>query len=332
MSIYDTASITIFEAVAEPFSLPPVNNAPAQLAIGTTATYMVSIIPPDTEITWSSSDTSVVNFVGGNTGNNVAVKGISLGDTKLTANIKGFTGEPPEFNISATPKLSVKARIWVVCDTNGVPCVSVPYINNKVAEANVWLSQKGMDLQIESISYTNRADWLTFTNSTVASETLRYLPHPGDSLKIVFVNHINNARGFCGRWVIGIGLDATNVTLAHEVCHQGGLKDIYPARGNFSIYNIGVTQKGRMDDKDWGAGYYQNNLLHTDLITRCLMYYTHHTNRGHIPHGSVYGVYIKEQVYLNGQWVEIIDIGDVPVGLNKLIQQPLHPPPPIPRP
>ena len=267
----------------------------------------------------------MLNFLNGNEGNTVTVTGTSVGEAKLTANIEGFTGPPPEFNVKVTDLKPVKAYIWIVCDNNGNPCVSAPYVTNKVDEANIWLAQKGIDLQIAGINYTNRSDWLTMPSSGVAHDTLRELSHSGDGLKIVFVKGINGARGFNGSDCIGIGLDATDTTLAHEVCHAGGLRDIYAVVRDrntgaiiLDIFDAGVVQAGYMDVKDWGTGYYQNGLLHTNLITRCLMYGTWSPNRGHIPHGSVHGVHRPTPG-------AALTIGMAPVGLDKLSQQPKHP-------
>jgi len=276
-------------------------------------------VTPSVDITWSNSNDSALSFVGGNMGSTVTVKGLAAGETtKLTAHIVGSTIPPAEFNVKVTGKKPVKARIWIVCDSNGVPCVSGSYVTNRVNEANVWLDQTEMDLQIESIVYTNCQNWLMFQNPDAAHAELGELPHPGGYLKIVFVNEIVGARGFNGDYCIGMTTNAVDVTLAHEVCHAGGLRDIYPERGSLSITDAGVVQAGYLDPNDWGAGYYQKDLQHTNLITRLLMYYTHHDNRGHIPHGKVYGVYRPTRT-------SPLTIGKASVGLDTLNPNPAHP-------
>lgn len=117
-----------------------------------------------------------------------------------------------------------------------------------------------------------------------------------------------------------------NTTLAHETGHACGLRDIYPfVRNNTNviicdIFNAGVVQAGYMNPKDWGAGYYQRDLLHTNLITRLLMYGYGSADdiRGHIPHGSVYGAY-----YPRGSNLPVTGMSEV--GLNSITnRQPIH--------
>ena len=73
-----------------------------------------------------------------------------------------------------------------------------------------------------------------------------------------------------------------------------------------------------MDVKDWGVGYYQKDLLHTNLITRLLMYGVKNPNMNHVPHGSVYGVFRRTPS-------SPLEIGMAPVGLNSITnRQPVH--------
>ena len=51
------------------------------------------------------------------------------------------------------------------------------------------------------------------------------------------------------------------------------------------IINIaGLVKTGYMTQKDWGAGYYDENLQHTDLVKRLLMYGYNEPTKGHVSH------------------------------------------------
>gem|GEM_PF-3508275 len=85
---------------------------------------------------------------------------------------------------------------------------------------------------------------------------------------------------------------------------------------------MGFAQASYMDAKDWGTGYYPDNLQHTNLVKRLLMYGVKDSAKGYVPHGSVYGVYNKTWDSLNHKWIP--DIGDVQIGLDKVNRKPQH--------
>jgi len=325
----DTISIMAYEVIAEPVSLPSVTNAPAQFPIGSNVTYSVSVTP-GAEITWEISDHDVLNFVDGNTGSTVTVAGTSVGVAKLTAHIKGLSEPPPEFNVKVTDL--PYTDVWAFIVSNNVTAAWTPTaVSNLVNQANPEVSQFGIQLRVVGIIYTNNPSWYDITNTTWAHTNMGAVANPGNGLKVFFVNEINNGRtlGFngsnCMAIATGTNIIKLGTTLAHETGHACGWRDIYSSRGNntnviiIDIFDAGIVKKEYMDTKDWGAGYYQNDLLHTNFITRLLMYGISHGNKGHVPHGDVYGIYRPRG---SNQFIK----GKVPIGLDNpnFTRQPKH--------
>jgi len=117
--------------------------------------------------------------------------------------------------------------------------------------------------------------------------------------------------------------DSQRSGLAHELGHACGLRDIYewfrdPTTGVVtSINDAGLTRASYMHPKDWAAGYYPRGLLHTNLITRVLMYGYSHDTKGCIPYGDAYGVYLPVNA------TQLIT-GMAPVGFKDMKRNPTH--------
>jgi len=224
--------------------------------------------------------------------------------------------------------------IYIVCDDDGNnPVMTKESAAILFTDANKYLAQGGIHVPVtvDHIQHINRSAWknLNSTNTTFR-QTLRQMgetPRAGD-LRIFFIESYNgsNRTGFNGDYCMAIAKNASAVTLAHEIGHACGLRDIYSyVRNNTNqithhIFNAGVVKAEYMDPLDWGAGYYAADLQQTNLITRLLMYGYIHPNANHIPHGNVYGVYRPK---INGV-IQPPTIGLAPVGLKDFNRQPQH--------
>ena len=137
------------------------------------------------------------------------------------------------------------------------------------------------------------------------------VPNPANGIKAFFVGEMNNRNtlGSNGLSCMVLSKDADEVTLAHETGHYCDLRDIYISQPGFSIANAGVVQASYFDPKDWGAGYYEEGLMHTNLIKRLLMYGIRHDDRGHVPHGHVRGVFRPTRT-------NDYQVGMAPIGLD----------------
>ena len=219
--------------------------------------------------------------------------------------------------------------IWIVCDDDGSnPACTKEHAVSVFNDANAVLAQGGIrfPVTVDDIQYINQSAWkdLNRTNSTY-QQTLRdmgSIPRSG-ALRIFFVNTNNGSEltGFNTRRCLVVAKNASGVILAHEIGHACGLRDIYATQDGLSITDAGVVKAEYLNPLDWGAGYYNPDLLHTNLITRLLMYGYIHPNQGHIPHGRVHGVYKPRDA--NGQLLPTTK-GMTPVGLQDFNRQPQH--------
>ena len=150
---------------------------------------------------------------------------------------------------------------------------------------------------------------------------MRALPK-GGALRIFFVDTCNGSDlvGFNTDFCMVVAKNASGVALAHEICHAGGLRDIYATQDSLSITDAGVVKAEYLDPNDWGGGYYPPDLLHTTFITRLLMYGYVSPDAICIPRGRVYGVYKPK---INGK-IQPVTKGMVPVGQQDLNRQPEH--------
>ena len=217
--------------------------------------------------------------------------------------------------------------IYIVCDDDGSnPSVTKDHVISVFEEANKVLRQVAMSLPItaDQIQYINHSAWknLSQTNSNYQQirRDMGSVPRIG-SLRIFFIDSLNgsNRIGLNGITSMLITKNASGATFAHEVCHVGGLRDIYPQRDGISITDAGVV-KEEYFPQDWSGGYYPSGLLHTNLITRLLMYGYVGPSTIDIPLGRVHGVY---RPMVNGQ-VQPPTKGMVPVGVQDLNRQPQH--------
>ncbi|MCL1921216.1 MAG: hypothetical protein FWG50_09105, partial [Kiritimatiellaeota bacterium] len=323
--------ITVYDITAEPitaerYSLGYLFN-PYGILLNGAVRYKIDVDAsiPDSKITWAA----ISGNVGFNTpvpkGRDVVVSGSGLGDFKIEATIEGLALDPkPCFEGTVLEYSTVDVEVWIVGDgTNYATTPSV--VSNFFNTANMIHQQTLMNFNIRSISHTNRTDWLSFPNESDAHYEMGVVPNEKPGLKVFFINRITNGTiGFCGANCIGIAMNrATPVTLAHELGHACGLLDIYGryrrpwALVETSIADAGVTHASYMHPKDWAAGYYPGDLLHTNLITRLLMHGYAVDDARCIPYGEVYGVYLPTNAT---QHVT----GMSPVGFKNMIRNPTH--------
>jgi len=328
-SLYPAATtnftVRIFTPVVEPIDVFP--NDPAGLAHSDTGTYRIELLPagiiPDGDITWTNSN-SLVSFAGGNTGRSVSVQaGSTSGDSALTVRIKDCAPLPTLFNIAITNLQNVTVSVFIV-GTNGVYATTESAIDTMIGGANERLRHAGVRLVRGSVTYTNNPAWFNLTYSAGNMQDLDDLgrvPNPANGLKVFFVDTINggNATGLNNEYCMIISTSANNTTLAHETGHACDWRDVYVSQGGLNINNAGVVQASYLNPQDWGAGYYAENLQHTALIPRLLMYGVWSTTKGYIPHGSVYGVGRQTRT-------SPLSIGMVPIGLDapNFTRQPQH--------
>ena len=97
-----------------------------------------------------------------------------------------------------------------------------------------------------------------------------------------------------GQSAVDRQVSITSATVAHELGHSCGLKDIYTERNGVLLSAEGPLQKEWISE-DWGTQseeihYYGQELTHPNLIRRLLMFGVRSDNKRDIPVGSVYGL------------------------------------------
>ena len=174
-----------------------------------------------------------------------------------------------------------------------------------VGRTNDWILQ-GMEI------YTNSAGKVCSTRTVSRqAEELFYGREVAREVSMYFLGAIrlSDAAAFKCRSNVVVGRAASRESLAHELGHVLGLKDIYyemigehngrPARFRLAIRNNPVsleTFKPRTDDwgDETGRGFYERSDTIASIIKRLLMHGVVEEDKAHgvgdIPDGPVYGL------------------------------------------
>ena len=201
-------------------------------------------------------------------------------------------------------------------------------------EVNRIYRQAGMRFTVQNVAYTNREEYLNLERE---GNTYQHVYEICDiatdtgGLEVYFINlidggHIsafNQPRLNTGIHGIIASTNATGVTLAHEIGHSCGLKDIYddyPEKT--SLHVTGNISKERLSD-DWGTvsdtGYYCSFYLQTDLIRQLLMCGKGGTTKRDLPYGDVYGLGTESEAW----FLDKITVG-LPASTKEDKRTPVH--------
>ena len=100
--------------------------------------------------------------MGGNRGGKVYVTATEPNqEVKLRVQIGDSVSRPIEFTAFTVDPLNVKLTVWIVRDDRGgYAARNTVEVTNMVAEVNRIYEQIGVSFYIDSISYTNKTEWL----------------------------------------------------------------------------------------------------------------------------------------------------------------------------
>ena len=208
---------------------------PCGVAVGDDAYFSVKVSPsvlPDSDIVWTNYDEHVV-FVGGNTGRNVHVRGVSPGDAELKVIIGGRTRQAPAFPLKVVTQQVFKITAWIVEDENKKTARKVEDVFSMVEPLNDIYRQVGVSFCLDSVTVTNipAAYNLVYDedpNGGWDFDRLVDIGHGTGGIECYFVNDFimlegekpplaaNTSKGL----VMSAMADAT--TLAHEIGHAFG--------------------------------------------------------------------------------------------------------------
>lgn len=265
------------------------------------------VSPPDSEIKWLQSGTGSVSFPDGEYGKTIRVRGAECGDVKLEVQIGDARSRRPCFHAKVVTNSVIDVSTWVISD--GVtPAVSEERVSEMLAKANEVWKQVGIFFRNDGYQVTNRADMLdvgyTPTNGLPTIYDVAALNPATDRIKVYFVNSIKNVNGSYNvnattlRHGIVVSSTATITTLAHELGHALGLKDIYVSYQGIPQNAYGLVEEAKMPD-DWNGGtgqrYYKPGTGMESLIPKLIMYGGGGTSRADVTIGDVYGLWYSNR-------------------------------------
>ncbi|MBQ7253034.1 MAG: hypothetical protein IJS32_10610, partial [Kiritimatiellae bacterium] len=276
-------------------------------------TCVATVLPtniPDSDIHWEVSGAGM-DFVGGtNWGREVHLAATRPGDWVAIVTVSNSTLRPARLCGTVLEKKTVPVFLHIVRDDNGNnPAMTVTHFDELLAGANRIWEQAAIEFhRVGNVMYTNRTDWQvipTNDNNAVYGALQSWDSHTG-GVEVYCVQRFNgtvrgrnwNIQNSCAG--LTIGTNATARTLAHELGHACGLKDIYTNRVSNGVSNsIPLSWRAGKSwvPRDWCmeapfGGY--GELMQRDMPPRLLMYGLDGPGaaerRADIPAGRVYGV------------------------------------------
>ena len=265
---------------------------PSGVVIGKDAYFKITVKPddyPDSKIRWSAVGDGAVAFVGGDTGREVCVRGVSEGDVNLEIDIGGCSAAKLTFPVKVVENVPVKLSVCILSDGNG-PMRAESEIREMLPEVNDIFEQVGMTFYIDLVVVTNvdgACRPMFYGGSTAQhwgfDDVANILPDAG-GLKCYFIDSFfDSDKALGGNDGCGLLLTrrAQSVTWAHEIGHACGLDDIYYDRSGEYV-PVTNSFEWRHAPDDWnngsygmhtkGSRYYRKGMKHVDAIMTLLMY------------------------------------------------------------
>ena len=285
---------------------------PSGIIVGSNACFVVEfpkLEPPAEDIKWSIVEGPAA-FVGGDRGSKVYVTATEPNQVvKLCVQVGDSISRPIEFTAFTVEPLSVKLTVWIVGDCEGTYFArGADEVTNMVSEVNRIYEQIGVSFYIDSISYTNRGDWLDLRNDDENEhcdlnrrKELIDIEKDTNGLELYFVNRVSK-RALANQSNQGVVLttNATAKTLAHELGHCFGCHDIYCVSKTDlkTPLSSDKVEESRIQ-MDWNNGtgvrYYSLDMTQSKLIRRLMMCGHAYDERADLSAGSVYGFTRKDK-------------------------------------
>lgn len=185
---------------------------------------------------------------------------------------------------------AVDLHCWIVGDDDGMASYSAGAVHDVVDGVNQIFAQVALSFEVRSLSFTNDTSLSDLDYSDAEQKsTLCGVTNATGGLELYFIRHLEGRpTAFFRRDGIVIGHRANVRTVAHEIGHACGLKDIYDRASDAESAVAGSPSKDRMP-LDWG--WYPPDVTHADVLKRLLMYGYASEDKADISLGDVYGLY-----------------------------------------
>ncbi len=354
--------LTIVSPVAEPVCSTVTNVVedgvehcyvvnPCGVAVGREAYFSVEVSPtalPDSEIVWVKSQG--LDFVGPSTGRRVTVRGTAAGYESLEVHIGGRTDNAPTFQVRVVEPVTVNLRTWIIEEDDGKKAFEVHDVHRMVKDANDIYAQVGVTLNlVEPVVVTNIPDAYDALYESPTNATSRWtfdqianIATNTCGLECYFINSfVDSEDTKAAHDSMGIVVTslATQSTLAHEIGHAFGLRDIYKSNEGRKaeecpLVSLGSGEMASFSNlyDDWnggcsgqgapGARYYQTGTAMRNIVNRMLMLgaVPEDDTRRDITNGGIYGVHYHYDGHGNKIWEK----GLAPLAFPWTHRNPVH--------
>ena len=211
-------------------------------------------------------------------------------------------------------RADVPVYAYVVCGTNGTQmAASSATVSEYVKNLNFVFSQVCIDFRLVHYGVITNENWLSICGSNESQcEALCATTNSTGGLELYFVREIDDCTAFKIPSGIVISQEANWRTVAHEVGHLCGLRDIYDEHDGTSLRVTGRSSESRMPE-DYGRPDF--SVPHAERIKRLLMYGYWSETKLDISGGDIYG--LGRTVRFNestGEYDIVWDLFNVEVG------------------
>ena len=294
----DSASFTAIERNVEPITCVRAGRRivnPCCGIVGSNVVMKVDAWPqsyPDSNIRWRVANGSAT-FPNGDTGREVAVRVAGTEDVVLEIDFGLGWEHASTMTLMPTELTEVPVFPVEICDEDEDPSITVEHVNELLREVNEIYEQVGLRfLPATNIVrlVNNGMNDFGLTSVAVCQEIFE-LFHGTGSLEIYFVTGNNcNSEPFGRGCVEGVVLKKTSkaTTLAHEIGHACGMKDIYHLENGIALVGEEDVPAEWKTSLDWGV--YDLMCSQSDIIRRLLMYGHQSDAKADIPASVVFGI------------------------------------------
>lgn len=272
-----------------------------------------------------------VTFVGSNTGRDVAfmADGSSGGEIVLEVDFDGCPGRKPQFSLGVCTPRRIPVYPCVVTSDSTSSIISKLHIESLLREVNVIFRQVGLSFYLgASITIVVDKGLAEYGLMNKKSQfQIRNIMRNTEGVEIYFVEGLkydhnlydDQPLGSASKYGIIVKDSISAITLAHEIGHLCGWKDIYFHSNGYAPgeLNFRVSQERLPNDWNNGTGYqfYPKELTQAEVIRRLLMLGNGSATRGDIASGNVYGLIIERIRNYEGEIIkESSRLGEVFVG------------------